>query len=436
MSIFLECRITFIQLLSTRQARLEAPSTELSLPFYYQAPATPVISTRADGRFAELNPSSKGTGAGDPANRYAQIRVINDTNTAAGKVKIEIGWYSVSTTTFTVATVAQNLNWGEWYRFDYSISFCDGLNGASPNDTFRIVIQDLNGNNLGTALGSTWESAYKTGNFGGGTTPRAINGFDFWTQTGPNNALVGYIDSFSQSVTNTANPCMAPTVTINQAAGQSDPATGMGIQIHFTAVFSEPVSGFGNSAGDVTLGGTAGATTFVVTEIAPFDGTTYDVAVSGMTMGGTVTASIPAGAAQDATTNQNLASTSTDNTVTYDVIVPYSFKWVSYSSLLLNEQALNQVTAGSDVPIRFSLNGYKGDPYSSPPTSQQISCSTFAPIGAATVINRYAPDPYYSSLYDFYQTTWRTQTSWKFTCRRLTLYLTDGTTRSLNFYFK
>jgi Carboxypeptidase regulatory-like domain len=197
-----------------------APHNQYIASFYYQAPATPVISTRADGRFAELNPSSKGTSAGDPANRYAQIRVINDTNTAAGKVKFEIGWYSVSTATFTVLTVAQNLNWGEWYRFDYRISLCDGLNGSSPNDTFRIVIQNLAGNNLGIAFGSTWESAWKTGTFGGGTTPRAINGFDFWTQTGPNNALVGYIDNFSESVTNIPNPCAAPTAASVSISGR------------------------------------------------------------------------------------------------------------------------------------------------------------------------------------------------------------------------
>ncbi len=323
-----------------------------------------------------------------------------------------------------------------------------------------------------------------------------------------------------------------PDVTINQAAGQPDPANGMGITIHFTAVFNEPVTGFTNS--DVTIGGTAGATTVVVTEIAPMNGTTYDVAVSGMTMGGTVTASIPAGGAQNAAANSNTASTSTDNTVTYvpntpptanpdsystgqdtpltipapgvlgndsdsdagntitavlvsgptnaasfalnadgsfnytptagftgtdtftykardnfnadsntvtvTLSVKFKFSWVSNSGSgyfgTFTEQGLNQVTAGSDVPVRFTLYGNKGNPYSSAPTSQQINCSTQAPIGAATVINRYMPDPFYSSLYDFYQTTWRTQVAWKFTCRRLTLHLNDGTTRSLNFYFK
>jgi hypothetical protein len=100
-----------------------------------------------------------------------------------------------------------------------------------------------------------------------------------------------------------------PSVTINQAAGQLDPTSSS--PINFTVVFSEPVTGFDNS--DVVLGGTAGATTCVVTG----SGTTYNVAVSGMTRSGTVTATVRAGAAHDAAGNLSVASTSTDNTVTY-----------------------------------------------------------------------------------------------------------------------
>jgi len=109
----------------------------------------------------------------------------------------------------------------------------------------------------------------------------------------------------------TGNVTAPPTVTINQAAGQSDP-TGNS-SINFTVVFSEVVTGFGSS--DVTLGGTAGATGKTVTG----SGTTYNVAVSGMTQSGTVTATIPAGAAQDGAGNSSLASTSGDNSVTYNV---------------------------------------------------------------------------------------------------------------------
>ena len=192
-----------------------SPYNHFAASFYYQAPSTPVISTLANGRFAELNPSSKGTGADDYPNRYAQVRVVNDTNTAAGKLKFEIGWYTFADQTFMVSTVAENLNWGEWYRLDYDITFFPGLNGTSPNDIFRLSIYDLNNNLLGSATGSTWETAYKTGNFGGGNTARAVNGFDFWSRTGPNNALVGYLDNFSGSVNN-----IAPTASSVTVAGR------------------------------------------------------------------------------------------------------------------------------------------------------------------------------------------------------------------------
>lgn len=101
-----------------------------------------------------------------------------------------------------------------------------------------------------------------------------------------------------------------PTVTINQA-DQADPTSAS--PINFTVVFSEAVTGF--ATGDVTLSGTAGATTGTVTG----SGATYNVAVSGMTSDGTVVASVGAGVAIDAASNPNTASTSADNTVTYNV---------------------------------------------------------------------------------------------------------------------
>jgi uncharacterized repeat protein (TIGR01451 family) len=105
---------------------------------------------------------------------------------------------------------------------------------------------------------------------------------------------------------------VAPTVTVNRAAGQADPTSAS--PINFTVVFNEAVTGFGNSAADVTLSGTAGATTAMVTG----SGITYNVAVSGMSAVGTVIVTIPAGAAQDLATNPSAASTSTDNSVDYD----------------------------------------------------------------------------------------------------------------------
>src|SRR5262249_41612724 len=78
--------------------------------------------------------------------------------------------------------------------------------------------------------------------------------------------------------------------------------------------FSEPVAGF--ATGDVTLGGTAGATTATVTETAPNDGTTYDIRSEERRVGKDGTASISAGDAHEASNNPNNASTSNNNTNT------------------------------------------------------------------------------------------------------------------------
>lgn len=102
-----------------------------------------------------------------------------------------------------------------------------------------------------------------------------------------------------------------PSVTLNQASGQTDPTNAS--PINFTAVFSEPVSGL--TGADVTLGGTAGATTSVVTG-GP---STFNIAVSGMTTSGTAIASIDANKVTDIAGNSNTASTSTNNTVTYNL---------------------------------------------------------------------------------------------------------------------
>uniref|UniRef100_A0A7C1FWC7 Bacterial Ig-like domain-containing protein n=1 Tax=Caldilinea aerophila TaxID=133453 RepID=A0A7C1FWC7_9CHLR len=119
-----------------------------------------------------------------------------------------------------------------------------------------------------------------------------------------------------------AQDTIAPTVTVNQAAAQPDPTNSA--PIYFIAVFSEPISTTTFTAADVSLSGSTapGASVVSVTQIAPNDGTTFQIAIAGMTGSGTVIASIPAGGVQDPAGNVNLASTSTDNSVTYDITAP------------------------------------------------------------------------------------------------------------------
>lgn len=194
--------------------------------------------------------------------------------------------------------------------FDDGIVFAD----ESPSQGVTHVYDPTNGQNLivitydlqivdnvpaGTAITNTATLLSYAGTDGGpnhvGATPTAnIN---------------------SDNATVTRNPDgEAPTVAVEQAAAQADPTSDS--PINFTATFSETVYGFSET--DVILGGTASATTVVVTG-GP---AVFNIAVSGMASDGTVTASIPAGAATDAATNASLASTSVDNTVTLDTASP------------------------------------------------------------------------------------------------------------------
>lgn len=120
--------------------------------------------------------------------------------------------------------------------------------------------------------------------------------------------LAGNAGAASATTTVTVD-ITAPTVTINQAVGQADPATTS--PVAFTAVFSETVYGFIDSR--VSLTGSAGATSATVTGTGP----SYSIAASGMTGTGLVTATIPAAGATDTAGNASTSSTSTDNTVTY-----------------------------------------------------------------------------------------------------------------------
>jgi LPXTG-site transpeptidase (sortase) family protein len=133
-------------------------------------------------------------------------------------------------------------------------------------------------------------------------------------------------------------------VTLNQAAGQSDPSNAS--SINFTAVFDEPINTSSFTAEDVTLSGTAGATSVAISQIAPNDGTTFNIAVSGMTSDGTVIAAIAENKVLDVANNLNTASTTTDNSVTYDATAPT----VTISSTAANP------TKTSPIPVTITFS--------------------------------------------------------------------------------
>jgi LPXTG-site transpeptidase (sortase) family protein len=232
-------------------------------------------------------------------------------------------------------------------------------NGGTVTDTFDIVVANTNDAptvanpipDQNATEGSAFNYQFPANTFndpdvgdtlnysaqlaGGGALPTWLS-FDATTRTfsgTPANSDIGIIsidmiaddsnggtftDTFNITVT---NDNVAPGVTINQAVTQVDPTET--IPILFTAIFSESINISTFTDADIIFVGTVtGTLSVVITEVAPNDGTTFEVSVSGMTASGTVIASISAGTVQDTVGNNNTASTSTDNSVTYNPIYP------------------------------------------------------------------------------------------------------------------
>lgn len=108
----------------------------------------------------------------------------------------------------------------------------------------------------------------------------------------------------------------------------------------------------------MTLGGSAPGKLVAVVSGA---GTTYDVAVRGMTGRGTVTLGIPAGMVHDASGNQNAASTSTDAEVLYDTwsnpLSPWDVNGQDGVTPLDALTLINRLNLGGDPALPFPTTG-------------------------------------------------------------------------------
>lgn len=161
-----------------------------------------------------------------------------------------------------------------------------------------------------------------------------------WNDSAGGALMRGYVVEYSSDET-------PPDVTVNQAATQPDPTNAQ--PINFTVVFSEPVIHFEN--GDVTITGTAGGDKIVV---VTGSGSTYNVAVSGVTSSGTVIASLAAAVAEDEAGNPSHASTSTDTTVT--VLLDHYTEWAG--GLPADQRGAELTPQGDGIPnlMKYACN--------------------------------------------------------------------------------
>jgi hypothetical protein len=107
---------------------------------------------------------------------------------------------------------------------------------------------------------------------------------------------------------------MPPTVTIDQQGSQADPTNTL--PVTFDVVFSEEMWLDPPDAADIIQSGTATGVTFTVTNSGDYRN--YTVQATALTGDGTVQPILPFNCCHSCMGNPNDASTSTDNSVTYD----------------------------------------------------------------------------------------------------------------------
>lgn len=100
--------------------------------------------------------------------------------------------------------------------------------------------------------------------------------------------------------------------------------------------------------------------------------------------------------------------------------------------------AVNQVRAGSAVPVKFSLGGDHGLAVLAAgyPLSQPIACDAGAPtLSVEETVTAGSSVLQYDATTGQYVYVWKTQKTWAGSCRRLVVRLVDGTERHADFAF-
>ena len=149
-------------------------------------------------------------------------------------------------------------------------------------------------------------------------------------------------------------------------------------------------------------------------------------------------ASCPAGTAGPRTVRGRVIDQDGDaRTYTATVVVGYA--WTGFFAPVSNPPAVNVMTAGRAVPLKFALGGDRGLAIlaAGSPSSQRVACTSGAPSGTA----ERALTPGNSGLtYDAgtgqYTYVWKTERAWAGSCRRLTLTLADGSAHTALFSFR
>jgi len=210
------------------------------------------------------------------------------------------------------------------------------------------------------------------------------------------------------------------TGTCQDNAGNSASDTQNGINIDKTA----PILAPSVSPDPVFLGGTAAAAANASDSLSGVASSSCLTPVTSSVGSRTVACSALDNAG-------NLANAN----ATYRVI--YSF--AGFFQPVENLPTINVATAGSSIPIKFSLSGNHGSNIFMPgsPVSGTVPCgSTELISNIDETVSAGSSSLTYEPSTDRYIYVWKTDKRWKGTCRQLMVVLADGNIYAANFRFK
>jgi hypothetical protein len=99
-----------------------------------------------------------------------------------------------------------------------------------------------------------------------------------------------------------------------------------------------------------------------------------------------------------------------------------------------NPPVFNRVKAGSAIPLRFTLDGYKRGPVlKGMPSSSQISCLAVQSENVVTENDLSGSNVLRAEGRKQFKYIWKTSKAWDGTCRKLVITLSDGSTHEALF---
>jgi hypothetical protein len=116
------------------------------------------------------------------------------------------------------------------------------------------------------------------------------------------------------------------------------------------------------------------------------------------------------------------------------IIAPFT----GFFSPVDSAPTLNTVTAGSSIPVKFSLGGNRGLAIFATgyPLASKITCDSGLPVDAIEETTTGASGLVYDAATNQYKYTWKTPKNYAGSCYRLDLKMIDGSIFSANFKFK